>query len=223
MQLQAGPGKNPAVLLVTLIPLVWLLATTLTAGYQKIFNEDPRIGFLAQMKSLDEKLPALQTALEAARQTGEGAKTSAAEKNVKTNRTTHFNNRLDAVVAGLFMLMVAAIACISVREWILLLARKRAARLQETEPVWLPAYAIAEAAPLKVFSLIALAFALLRELSGEAHFARAEQQSAACLCDEGTCRPVSLLGKNQDISRQRATQVYVEETERRYKGVNRCC
>ena len=39
---------RPALALITLIPLVWLVAVTFTAGVQKIWHPDPRIGFLAQ-------------------------------------------------------------------------------------------------------------------------------------------------------------------------------
>jgi len=44
--------------------------------------------------------------IEAARQAGDAAKAAALGKEIKNNRTLWFNNQLDAVVAGLFMLMV---------------------------------------------------------------------------------------------------------------------
>ena len=37
---------------VTLAPMVWLVAITMTASYQKIFSANPRIGFLSQARVL---------------------------------------------------------------------------------------------------------------------------------------------------------------------------
>src|SRR5439155_947862 len=41
---------------VTLAPMAWLVAVTMTASYQKIFHPDPRIGFLAQARALGDLL-----------------------------------------------------------------------------------------------------------------------------------------------------------------------
>ncbi|MGD9765830.1 MAG: carbon starvation CstA family protein [Candidatus Binatia bacterium] len=86
---------------VPLVPLAWLLAVTMTAGYQKIFSPDPKLGFLAQAE-------ALQAAIEAG--------TVAAAK-VREVRTQIFNLRLDAAVTGLFMALVALILIESSRAW----------------------------------------------------------------------------------------------------------
>ena len=63
-------------------------------------------------------------------------------------RTLHFNNLLDAAVAGIFLALVTAIVLLSLREWILLLSRRKPAVLHETEPVWLPDYAVTEGRPI---------------------------------------------------------------------------
>ena len=50
-------------------------------------------------------------------------------------------------MAGIFLVLVTAIILLSLREWILLLSRRKPAVLHETEPVWLPDYAVKEAGP----------------------------------------------------------------------------
>jgi carbon starvation protein len=193
---------TPALALVMLLPLIWLLTVTMTAGWQKMFHQDPRIGFLAQVKALNEKLPALETALAAAKTSGDPKAIEEATKSFRTNLILQFNNRLDAVVTAVFLALVAAVALLSVREWILLLARRKLAVLRETEPTWLPDYAIAEARPLHVASVLAVGLALLKELSGQSHLERA--QSNAC-------------------HHQKPTEVYRDATEERFNGIRRCC
>lgn len=85
----------------TLLPLVWLLAVTMTAGYQKIFSPDPALGFLAQA---DKLVAALD------------AGTIAAEK-LRDTHTQIFNLRLDAAVTALFMALVALILLEASRAW----------------------------------------------------------------------------------------------------------
>jgi hypothetical protein len=181
----------------------------MTAGYQKVFHDDPRIGFLSQAKSLDAKLPALQTAVTAAQAAG-GDVLRAAEKAVAANRTLRFNNMLDAVVAGTFLVLVSLIVLLSVGEWLLLLAHKRLAKLAETDPVWLPEYAVAEGKPLKFFNLLALGFLLAKELTGQAECERVQKQAGVCDCT-----------KPEHVTAQK--QIYKQVAEKRFNGINRCC
>ncbi|MEO8200346.1 MAG: carbon starvation CstA family protein [Gemmatimonadota bacterium] len=93
---------------VTLLPLAWLLAVTLTAGYQKIFSPEPKLGFLSHVTWVSGQVAA--GAMDADR----GARLI-------------FNDRLDAVVAGAFMLIVLLVVVMSVREWLLVLSHRKAA------------------------------------------------------------------------------------------------
>jgi carbon starvation protein len=209
--------SNPALALVTLVPLVWLLSVTMTAGVQKIFHEDPRIGFLAQAKALNEKLPALEQAVTAAKSAGTGQ--AMAESALHTNRVLHFNNVLDAVVAGIFLALVSAIVLLSVGEWLLLLGRRKLAVLRENDPVWLPDYAVAEPKSPAVMGLVALGIALAKELSVEAQLERAQQCAAVCECESEK----DTMAIDANTSQRTDQQIYLEVTERRFKGVNRCC
>jgi carbon starvation protein len=221
--LQGAPLHNhparPALALITLVPLIWLLAVTMTAGAAKIFNSDPRIGFLAQAKVLNEKLPPLEQAVAAAESGHESRAIDTARLALRTNRVLHFNNLLDATVAAVFLGLVSAIVLLSVREWLLLLARRKLAVLRETKPVWLTAQAT-EAQPLPAASLLVLGFLLAKELSGEAQLERVQNASlneaaraASAGATHGSC---SAAQKSHE-------QFYLELTERRFNGVNRCC
>ncbi len=232
MHLTPSPGRKgarPALALLTFIPMVWLLAATMTAGVQKISHPEPTIGFLARAEELNRKLPALREALSVAQASGQAAAVQQAEKAINSNRREHFNQVLDAFVAGVFLVLVVLIVVLSVREWTLLLARKRLAQLSETEPVWLPDYAQLEARPLHLFSLIALGFALLRELSGEAHTERFKETPAVCGCSErpeepsDPARVVGGAPHDPALSKQLAVHAYLRMTERRFEGVRRCC
>jgi carbon starvation protein len=92
---------------ITSVPLVWLLIVTFTAGWQKIFSPVPAIGFLAQA----DKLQA-------------GVHTASTSALV-------FNARLDAVVCGILMVLVAVILADSLRIWAGILRGTREATVHE--------------------------------------------------------------------------------------------
>jgi len=98
---------------VTMLPLVWLATVTLSAGWMKIMSPDPKLGFLSHARTLD-----------AAVATGT---LPAAIKTVGDAHRMAFNDRLDAAVAGFFMISVVVILVESIREWTKILSgRKRA-------------------------------------------------------------------------------------------------
>jgi carbon starvation protein len=93
---------------VTLVPLLWLVAVTFTASWHKIFDPEPRIGFLAQAHAL------------------------AAAPATKATPHLIFNNRLDAAVTAILVLMVALVLIESARQWVGILTGSREARVKET-------------------------------------------------------------------------------------------
>ncbi len=93
---------------ITCIPLAWLVTVTFTAGYQKIFSPVPRIGFLAQ----------------AAQLSATGATDAATQAQI-------FNARLDAVVCGIFLVLVTTILVDSIRVWTGILRGTREAKITE--------------------------------------------------------------------------------------------
>ena len=212
---------RPTLALITLVPLAWLLAVTMTAGVQKIWHPDPRIGFLAQARILSEEAPSLERAVGAAKTVGEAGAIAEAEQTLRKNRVLRFNSVLDAAVAAGFLVLVSAIVVLSVREWLLLLGRRKPAVLCETEPVWLPDYAVAESRPLHVAGVVALTFALAKELSGEAEMDRARQSAILCECEQSKAGCPAELSASQ--ARQADARVYLAVAERRFKGVKRCC
>lgn len=212
--------RSPWIALITLIPLVWLVGVTFTAGIQKIWHSDPRIGFLAKANDLARQLPDAEAKFKAVSAAAETAAGPEAEKRMaealvamKGIKSQLFNNRLDAAVAGIFLGLVSIVLLLSLREWWLLLSRRKPAVLHETEPVWLPDYALKEGGPglRPVVGAAAIALGLAKELSGEAQIERAKQAEIVCTCEE-----------HRHIAKTDA-QHYVDMTERRFNGVTRCC
>lgn len=144
---------------VTLLPLGWLSAVTFTAGFQKIGDANPRVGFLAMAHKLSADLAA--------------GRIPAAK--LAATRALIFTSYLDAVAAGIFLALVVAILIVSVREWALILSGRKQPVLHETEPVWLSSPAAEAQRPWWRLGATAVVLgSLARELSGEAAAARTE-------------------------------------------------
>ncbi len=90
---------------VPLLPLAWLAAATLTAGWQKVFSPDPKLGFLSHAASINPTSP------NAARMI--------------------FNDRIDAALALFFMAIVVVVILASAREWYQIAARKKTPKVNE--------------------------------------------------------------------------------------------
>ena len=217
----AAKFGHPALALITFVPLLWLVAVTLTAGLEKISHADPRIGFLAQARALLEAQTPLQQALESAKATGTSAAIHSAENALRTNQVLRFNSLLDAGVALALLLLAGAIILISVREWCLLLARGKSPFLRENEPVWLPEGAVGEPNRLRLAGVLPIALTLLKELSPEGQLDRTHSAAATNQCAQS-----GILAATQNETAgcpKTRTQTYLEMTERRFKRVNRCC
>ncbi len=109
---------------VALGPLVWLLTVTMTAGWMKIFSDDPRLGFLSAAAGLEAKVATGGTAAQL----------------TEWHRLI-FSNRVDALVTGAFLVLVALVVLASARVWVQLLTGRRALDLHEEPYVALAAAA----------------------------------------------------------------------------------
>lgn len=100
---------------VTLAPTAWLVAVTMTASYQKIFDANPSLGFLSNANELAGRIAAGQIP---------------AAKIAEVQRLI-FNQRLDAVVTGVLALMILILIAEALMQWYAILSGRREAVLHE--------------------------------------------------------------------------------------------
>ena len=86
---------------VTVVPTIWLLICTLTAGWQKIFHENVKIGFVAHAQKFQAALDQGQVLAPA--------------KSVAEMQRIIFNDYVDAALAGFFMIVVLAVLYYGIR------------------------------------------------------------------------------------------------------------
>jgi carbon starvation protein len=102
---------------VSLVPMLWLVVVTQTAAYQKMFDPNPRIGFLADATRLSHLI--------------EDGGVSASR--IADTQRLIFNNRLDAAITGLFAAMILVVIVASAKEWIAVLSGRKIPVLREAE------------------------------------------------------------------------------------------
>jgi carbon starvation protein len=98
---------------VTLGPLIALVTVTFTASYHKIFNASPRIGFLAHARQL-------------------ASESAVTPERARDLPRLIFNDRLDAVVTGLLVVLVVIILYESGMVWHRILSGKRKVGCEES-------------------------------------------------------------------------------------------
>jgi len=186
---------------ITLLPMAWVTTVTFTAGWQKIFAEDPRIGFLSGASRMAERVASGGLA---------GAEVAVAERTIT-------NLRVDAVVAGAYLVLVGAIVVTSVWRWMGLWTGRSPLDLKETAPVWLSGEAVVPTpAPvgLKWLSgLFVLVMAMIRHLAG---------QGGAEAASVVTCGGSHGHGDEAGGTGENAGRTWADREERRFRDP-RCC
>jgi carbon starvation protein len=102
---------------VTILPLTWLATVTLTAGWQKIFSADPKLGFLSHAQMVADRIAS--------------GTLPAGVQTIANARRLILNDRIDALVAGFFLLSVIVIIIASAHEWFIVLSGRKVARSTE--------------------------------------------------------------------------------------------
>jgi carbon starvation protein len=102
---------------VTILPLVWLATVTLTAGAEKIFSTDTRLGFLSHARMLGDKLAT-------------GALPNGVQTLAEAKRLI-LNDHIDAAVAAFFLISVVVILLASAYEWFTVLSGRKVAETSE--------------------------------------------------------------------------------------------
>ncbi len=103
---------------VTIVPLVWLVIVTATAGLLKIFSSDPKLGFLSHARLIEGQIAA--------------GTLPAHIKSLGAAQRMIFNDRLDAAVAAFFLVSVVVILTASIIEWVKVMNGSKVAVSSET-------------------------------------------------------------------------------------------
>jgi carbon starvation protein len=109
-------GKK-AYVWITLLPTTWLLIVTLTAGWQKLFDSNPKVGFLSHAKIF-------QTAYD-------DGKILAPAKTAAQMKQVLINDYVDATLTGVFMVVVIIVLISALRIWFKVITNHKLALHEE--------------------------------------------------------------------------------------------
>ncbi|MEH6993323.1 carbon starvation CstA family protein [Neobacillus drentensis] len=112
-------GKK-AYVWVTLLPTTWLLIVTLTAGWQKLFHENPKISFLAHANIFKEAY--------------NDGKVLAPATSPAQMKQVLINDYVDATICAIFMVVVIVVLISAIKIWIKVIKNHKLP-LHETPPV----------------------------------------------------------------------------------------
>ncbi len=114
---------------VTGIPLAWDAAVTLTASYQKVFSDDPKLGFFAQRDRFKDAI--------------DQGEVLAPATNMDDMNAIVTNSTVDGVLAALFAVMIIVVIVDAARIWFKVIAGRQP--LETTETPFEPSRLIAPA------------------------------------------------------------------------------
>jgi hypothetical protein len=134
-----------------------------------------------------------------------------------------FNQRIDAVAAGTYLLLLVAFVARSIREWFRLLSGRRPSDLREEPAVWLEAPVPPQAATPRLARGFSFAMTLFRELTGQASVDRGLASSANAASPTGQRVTVDLLGGARAVMRRANRSRLDQHLDAQYRGIRRCC
>ncbi len=106
---------------VTLVPLAWDATVTLTASWQKVFSDDPKLGFFAQRDTFQEAL--------------DDGEVLAPAESLGDMEQIVTNSTVDGILAALFAVLIILVIADAARIWIATIRGKRPVELKEAPAV----------------------------------------------------------------------------------------
>jgi len=95
--------KHQRYVWVAIFPTSWLLICTMTAGYEKVFSTDPKVGFLALANSLKARFVEVDFVPQGT------------FKTLEQVQQVIFNNQLNAGLTSFFMIVVVVLGIYSIK------------------------------------------------------------------------------------------------------------